>query len=183
MLLDAKRLFDAIRIIKGSSLTDEDVARINAVIEPQPIAQARRIGPKGLSIIKQFEGLKLVAYQDTGKVWTIGYGHTGPDVKPGMVVTEARADALLLADIADAESDVGRLFPVTTQNQYDALVSFTFNLGRDQVSSSTLRRKHNAGDYVGAKGEFARWVHDNGVKLNGLVKRRAAEAYLYGLDG
>lgn len=140
----------------------------------------RRISQAGIDLIKQFEGLELKAYRDTGGVLTIGVGHTGADVKPGMVITEAQADALLRSDLATAEAAVRKLFPKTTQSQFDALVSFTFNLGEGQVSSSTLRTKHNAGDYAGAKGQFARWVFDNGQKLRGLERRRAAEAALYG---
>lgn len=140
----------------------------------------KRTSPEGLRIIKEAEGLRLKAYQDTGGVWTIGYGHTGPDVKPGQVITEAVADALLVEDVREAEIAVEKLFPVTNQNQFDALVSFTFNLGGGQVGESTLRRLHNEGDYAGAKAQFARWRFDNGKELAGLVKRRAAEAALYG---
>lgn len=139
----------------------------------------RHINAAGLQILKDAESLRLVAYQDTGKVWTIGWGHTGPEVKQGLRITRDRADELLVLDVAQAEADVARLFPVTTDNQFSALVSLVFNLGSKQISTSTLRRLHNAGDYAGAAKQFGRWVHDNGVKLNGLVKRRAAEAALY----
>lgn len=139
----------------------------------------RRVSPAGLDIIKQAEGLELKAYRDTGGVLTIGFGHTA-GVKPGQVITEAMADQLLAEDVADAEAAVRRLFPITTPNQFDALVSFTYNLGEGQVKESTLRRLHNEGDYAGAKAQFARWRFDNGRELSGLVKRRAAEAALYG---
>lgn len=139
----------------------------------------RRISPAGLDIIKHAEGLELKAYQDTGGVWTIGYGHTA-GVRPGQVITEAIADKLLAEDVADAEAAVRRLFPITTQNQFDALVSFTYNLGEGQVKESTLRRLHNEGDYAGARAQFSRWRFDDGRELPGLVKRRTAEAALYG---
>lgn len=139
----------------------------------------RRISSAGLDIIKQAEGLELKAYRDTGGILTIGYGHTR-GVKAGQVITEAIADQLLAEDVADAEATVRRLFPITTQNQFDALVSFTYNLGEGQVKESTLRRLHNEGDYAGARAQFARWRFDNGRELPGLVKRRAAEAALYG---
>lgn len=139
---------------------------------------SRSISQAGIELIKQFEGCKLTAYQDTGGVWTIGVGHT-KGVKPGQTITMAEADAFLRADLADAESAVRRLFPVTTQGQYDALVSFTFNLGEGQVSASTLRKKHNAEDYAGAAAQFGAWVYDNGVRLKGLERRREAEAKLY----
>jgi lysozyme len=138
----------------------------------------KKTGDAGKAIIKAQEGLRLKAYQDTGGIWTIGYGHTR-GVKPGMVITEAQADDFLTADLEEAEAAVRKLFPSTTQSQFDALASFTFNLGEGQVGKSTLRTLHNAGNYAGAANEFGRWVFDNSVKLNGLIKRRAAEAALY----
>lgn len=145
-----------------------------------PVDGEKHINDAGLDLIKQFEGLELTAYRDSVGVLTIGYGHTGPDVKEGMKITEAQADALLREDVTEAEDAVSRLCPVTTDNQFSALVSFTFNLGEGNLASSTLRAKHNAGDYAGAQAEFGRWVYAGGVKLNGLVKRRDAEAELYG---
>lgn len=139
----------------------------------------RQINRAGLQIVKDSEGLRLRAYRDTGGVLTIGYGHTGPDVTPGLRITNERAIELLLIDLREAEEAVERLFPVTTDNQFSALVSFVFNLGEKQVRTSTLRKRHNAGDYAGAAKQFGRWVYDNGKKLPGLVKRRAAEAALY----
>ena len=81
--------------------------------------------------------------------------------------------------MSDAEEAVRKYCPITTQGQFDALVSFTFNLGAGSLKDSTLRRKHNEGDYEGAANEFKRWVNAGGVKLTGLVRRRAAEAELY----
>lgn len=145
---------------------------------PREISAERTVSQAAIELIKHFEGLKLAAYRDTGGVPTIGVGHTR-GVEMGDVITEAQADQFLREDLEQAMADVRRLFPKTTQGQFDALTSFTFNLGADQVGGSTLRRKHNAGDVVGAKAEFSRWVYDNGVKLNGLIRRRAAEAELY----
>ncbi len=136
-------------------------------------------GAKGLSIIKQFEGLELKAYLCPAGVLTIGYGHTGSDVKPGMVITEAKADALLRLDLERFEGAVNKLAPATTQEQFDALVSFTFNLGESALAKSTLLKKHNAGDYAGAAAEFAKWINAGGRPLEGLKRRRAAEAQLY----
>lgn len=178
-----KSMFDALRqFAPGGKLAAADVSLIDELADrwKLPRENAMEISTKGLDLIKQAEGLSLKAYRDTGGVLTIGWGHTGPDVTAGMVITEAQADQLLREDVRDAEADVRRLFPITTQNQFDALVSFTFNLGADQVRESTLRRLHNEGDYAGAKSQFGRWVFDNGVKLAGLVRRRAAEAALYG---
>jgi lysozyme len=145
-------------------------------------AIGRKIGLKGLALIKQSEGLSLKAYPDPGtggEPWTIGYGHAH-GVKPGDVITEAQADQFLLEDVASAEAAVNRLCPITTQNQFDALVSFTFNLGEGSLQDSTLRRLHNEGDYAGAKAQFPRWSYAAGKQLPGLVKRRQAEAQLYG---
>jgi lysozyme len=144
--------------------------------------EMRSISQRGIDLIKHAEGLSLKAYLDTGGVPTIGVGHTGPDVKMGMAITEAQADAFLREDLATAEDAVRRLFPITTQNQFDALVSFTFNLGEGQVRESTLRRLHNEGDHEGARKQFARWVLDDGKRLRGLERRRAAEAALYGAE-
>lgn len=142
--------------------------------------QDRRISVYGLALIKQFEGCELRAYRDPVGVLTIGYGHTGPDVKPGMTITQDQADALLRKDVARFEKAVAGMAKVATDNQFDALVSFAYNLGEEALRRSTLLRKHNEGDYAGAKAEFARWVNAGGKKLNGLVKRRAEEAELYG---
>jgi lysozyme len=178
-----KAVFDAARAAGADFNREGAVALFDNALDslgvPRDDAE-KHISDAGLQIIKDSEGLRLVAYQDTGGVWTIGYGHTGPDVKVGQTITEARADELLRRDVVEAEDAVRKLCPITTQNQFDALVSFTFNLGAGQLKESTLRRLHNEGDYFAAKLQFGRWVNDNGVKLNGLVKRRAAEAALYG---
>lgn len=177
-------LFAAIRpFAPDQRFTPAMVTMVDALADrfglPQLEAGSKRTSAKGRALIKNAEGTELTAYLDTGKVPTIGTGHTGPDVKLGMTITAERADELLQQDLRTAEAAVTRLFPVTTQDQFDALVSFTFNLGEGQVSASTLRRLHNAGDYAGAAEQFGRWVFDNGVKLKGLVTRRAAEAVLY----
>src|SRR5271165_5063255 len=93
----------------------------------------------GLELTKRFEGLRLKAYQDDGGVWTIGYGHTGKDVKPRMTITEAKADDLLRSDVHTAVDAVSRLVTVPlTQGQFDALVDFVFNLGPTKFAGSTL---------------------------------------------
>lgn len=178
-----KSVFDAARAAGADFNKPGAVEALDAALDLVGVPRddaARHISQTGIDLIKHAEGMVLNAYQDTGGVWTIGVGHTGPDVTPGLVITEARSDELLRRDLVTAEDAVRRLFPVTTQNQFDALVSFTFNLGEGQVATSTLRRKHNDGDYTGARTEFARWNKDNGVVLNGLIKRRAAEAAWYG---
>jgi lysozyme len=177
-----KALFDAVRAIKGAPLTQEDVDAVNRALGRAPAPEtARRISPAGLALIKQFEGLVLKAYKDPVGILTIGYGSTGAHVKPGMVITEAQADELLLKDVTRFEDAVRRLCPNTTQGQFDALTSFAFNLGEGALENSTLRNRHNDGDYAAAAEEFGRWIYAGkpARALPGLVKRRAAEARLY----
>ncbi|RSA38519.1 lysozyme [Enterobacter hormaechei] len=139
---------------------------------------------KGIALIKQFEGCKLTAYQDSVGVWTIGYGWTQPvDGKPiraGMTIKQETAERLLKTGLVSYESDVSRLVKVgLTQGQFDALVSFTYNLGARSLSTSTLLRKINAGDYAGAADEFLCWNKAGGKVLNGLTRRREAERALF----
>ena len=139
---------------------------------------------KGIALIKQFEGCKLTAYQDSVGVWTIGYGWTQPvDGKPiraGMTIKQETAERLLKTGLVSYESDVSRLVKVgLSQGQFDALVSFTYNLGARSLSTSTLLRKLNAGDYAGAADEFLRWNKAGGKALNGLTRRREAERALF----
>ena len=139
---------------------------------------------KGIALIKQFEGCKLTAYQDSVGVWTIGYGWTHPvDGKPiraGMTIKQETAERLLKTGLVSYESDVSRLVKVgLTQGQFDALVSFTYNLGARSLSTSTLLRKLKAGDYAGAADEFLRWNKAGGKVLNGLTRRREAERALF----
>jgi lysozyme len=140
----------------------------------------RKTSENGLHFIREAEGCRLTAYQDSGGVWTIGVGHTA-GVKPGQRATMAEVEEWLREDVGDSEDAVASLVKVAlTQNQYDALVSFVFNLGATQFSDSTLLKKLNAGDYKGAQGQFKRWVYDNGEIQPGLVKRRNGEAMLFG---
>lgn len=139
----------------------------------------RRIGERGLKLIQRFEGLRLQAYLCPAGVWTIGYGHT-KDVKPGDRINEARAVELLREDCADAEQDVEKYVEVPlNQNQFDALVSFTFNLGGGALRDSTLRRVLNQGLYRDAADEMLRWNKAKGKVLPGLARRREAERYLF----
>lgn len=134
---------------------------------------------RGLTLIRQFEGLRLSAYQDAVSVWTIGYGTTR-GVKQGQVITKAEAEALLRADVQRFEVEVSQLVKVpVSQNQWDALISFTYNLGAANLESSTLLRLLNTGDYAGAAEQFPRWNKAGGKVLKGLVSRRAAERALF----
>ncbi|ANI83305.2 lysozyme [Kosakonia oryzae] len=143
-----------------------------------------QISNKGIALIKQFEGLRLDAYQDSVGVWTIGYGWTQPvDGKPigkGMVIKPETADRLLKTGLVSYENDVSKLVKVKlTQGQFDALVSFAYNLGTRALSTSTLLRKLNAGDYRGAADEFPRWNKAGSKELAGLTRRREAEFALF----
>lgn len=138
-----------------------------------------KTGDKGLELIKEFEGLRLEAYLCPAKVWTIGYGHTG-GIKAGDVITREQADAYLRQDLSDEEQAITKYVRVAlNQNQFDALASFTFNLGAGNLSNSTLLKKLNAGDYAGAAEEFLRWDHSGGQQLAGLTRRREAERLLF----
>jgi lysozyme len=138
-----------------------------------------KMGNAGLALTMQFEGCKLMAYQDSVGVWTIGYGHTG-NVKAGDTITESQAEDFLKADLATAERNVNsQIMGELTQNQFDALVDFTFNLGGGALAGSTLRKMLNAGDYEGAAKEFLRWNKAGGRVLPGLTRRRQAEVDLF----
>ncbi|MDX3740344.1 lysozyme [Pseudomonas sp.] len=138
-----------------------------------------RTSQRGLSLIKSFEGLRLQAYQDAVGVWTIGYGTTR-GVNAGMKISKEQAERMLLNDVQRFEPEVERLVNVSlSQNQWDALISFTYNLGSANLESSTLLRKLNAGNYTGAADQFPRWNKAGGRVLPGLVRRRAAEQALF----
>lgn len=134
---------------------------------------------RGIELIKQFEGCKLTAYVCPAGVLTIGYGSTGQHVKAGMKIDGAQANALLLKDLERFEAGVNRLSKKHTQCQFDALVSFAFNLGLGNLEKSTLLKLHNAGKHAEAADKFKRWNKAGGKVLAGLTRRREAEASLY----
>jgi lysozyme len=135
---------------------------------------------KGLALTQQFEGCRLTAYQDQVGVWTIGYGHTGPEVMPGLTITEEQSKALLTKDVCSAAACVNNLVNVIlTQDEFDALVDFVFNLGAGAFKGSTMLRRLNAGDFEGAAAQFERWSRAGGVVVAGLLRRRQAEASLF----
>ncbi|WP_419686140.1 lysozyme [Serratia marcescens] len=143
-----------------------------------------QISKSGLELIKRFEGLRLKAYQDSVGVWTIGYGWTqsvdGKKVGPGMQIDQATADRILKCGVVQYEQGVNQLVKVRiTQGQFDALVSFAYNLGLRSLSTSTLLQKLNDGDKQGAADQFGRWVNAGGKRLDGLVARRAAEREMF----
>tara|TARA_B100000131_G_scaffold322765_1_gene377966 strand:+ start:16 stop:516 length:501 start_codon:yes stop_codon:yes gene_type:complete len=137
------------------------------------------ISQEGLSLIKKFEGCKLESYKCAAGVWTIGYGSTN-DVKEGMEISQERADMLLLEDVEVFEESVNKLVEVPLeQNQFDALVSWTFNLGSTNLKNSTLLKVLNDKDYDGVPAQIKRWNKAGGKVLQGLIRRREAEALLF----
>ena len=136
--------------------------------------------PRGRALIEKFEGLRLTAYQDMVGVWTIGYGHTGPDVKAGLTITQQQAEQLLINDPARFTHGVTALVTVKiNQKQFDALVSFAYNLGLGSLQQSTLLRLLNAGNFQAAADQFPRWDRAGGKEVAGLLARRNAERALF----
>lgn len=129
--------------------------------------------------LKEFEGLRLVAYKPTKaeRWWTIGYGHSAGDVRAGMRITKEKAEELLKRDLFFVEKFVNGIPKVKTQGQFDALVSFTYNVGVGKLKRSTLLKKimHDAST-AEIQSEFMKWVYSGGKKLGGLVTRRRWEA-------
>jgi GH24 family phage-related lysozyme (muramidase) len=147
---------------------------------PVPVPTSdERINARGLQILKSFEGLSLTAYQDSVGVWTIGYGTTS-GVTPGMVITEAEAEALLRRDLNRFERAVADLVTVPlNSDQFSALVSFTYNVGEGALADSTLLSLLNQKDYQGAADQFLRWNVAGAQVLPGLTRRRQAERALF----
>ena len=137
------------------------------------------IGSKGLELIKHFEGCELEAYKCPAGVWTIGYGHI-KGVSEGMTITEAQAEEMLQSELIEYEGYINDLVEVElNQNQFDAMVSWVYNLGGGNLKSSTLLKVLNAGDYAGVPAQMLRWNKAGGKVLEGLTRRRQAEADLF----
>ena len=133
----------------------------------------------GLDLIKHFEGCELYAYKCPAGVWTIGYGHT-KGVEPGMQITEQDAEDMLKEELIEYESYINDLVTVgLNQNQFDAMVSGVYNLGAGNLKASTLLKVLNAGDYAGVPEQMLRWNKAGGKVLEGLTRRRQAEADLF----
>lgn len=193
------RLFATIRGLLGRGLTQAEVDQINRALYAEMVgAQDRHTGAAGVALMHEFESCRLTSYKDPGSAnglpITIGWGSTsdehGQPIRLGETWTQERCDARYRQDLAKFERGVSTLLgnAPTTQNQFDALVSFAYNVGLDidedtkaeGLGDSTLLRKHLAGDYAGAAREFAKWNKNDGQVLRGLTRRRAAEAELYG---
>ena len=199
--MDKKLIFDAVRRLLGRGFRQAEVAALDAAIDsalqpesPDPLSTPQAVSEAGLALIKRFEGCArrradglFEAYPDPGTggaPWTIGWGHTGNDVRPGTVWTREQADRALERDLARHAAEVSAAIGPstssglpTTQGQFDALVSFHYNTGA--IARATLTRRHVAGDHAAAAREFARWNRAGGRVMAGLTRRREAEAALY----
>ena len=138
----------------------------------------------GMSLLEQFEGLRLEAYLDSAGIATIGFGTIkypdGSKVKKGDKITKAQAKQYKLHDLKEFESTVNTSVKASlTQNQYDALVSLSYNIGSGAFKNSTLLKKLNSGDYKSAAEQFLAWNKAGGKKVQGLVNRREAEQKLF----
>ena len=193
------QVFSWLRSMSGGKLTVEQVKAGDKIIYDSGIQTfADLIGFKlnnqvtgqhdisenGYAIIREFEGFRETAYKDTGGVWTIGFGTikypTAVSVKPGDTCTREDAEVYLKNDCKWVDACLDKHVKVSvTQNQFDALASFVYNIGESQFNSSTLLAKLNAGDFKSAAANFDRWIYDNGKKIQGLANRRAKEKALF----
>lgn len=183
-----KNLFSNFRKIAGGSLSQSQVNQINTLINSfqhnTAGDTALKVSQFGIDLICGFEGLRLNAYDDGVGVWTIGYGTTiypnGIKVKRGDTCTLQQAKDYMAHDLKRFERAVSENVKVDlNQNQFDVLVSLTYNIGIGAFTKSTLLKKLNSGDYKGASGQFDVWVNAGGKRLDGLVKRRGTEKALF----
>lgn len=191
--MSRKALADAIRpFAPGGKLMQPHVEVIDELADMFGLPREGgpvRTSPAGIALIHSFESFQPKAYRDPGSrdglPITIGWGSTsdeqGRPIKLGDVWTRERADARFVKDLERFEAGVLNALAgaPTTQGQWDALVSFAYNVGLQAFRDSTLLRLHKAGDYAGAGAQFGRWVKNDGKTLAGLVRRRAAEAAMY----
>ena len=134
---------------------------------------------EGVALIQKFEGCELEAYKCPADVWTIGYGHT-KGVVEGMKITKEEAEQMLVAELHEYENYINKYVNVAlSQNQFDALVSWVYNLGPANLTASTMLKVLNNGEYEEVPAQMKRWNKAGGKVLDGLVRRREAEALLY----
>ena len=188
-----KQIFDLLRKLSGGSLTkkQEDAAdKLIATAYDDVTAMLgiatdeMHVSSSGIDLICNFEGKRLVAYDDGVGVWTIGFGTTiypnGIKVKKGDVCTDAQAKVYMAHDLKKFELAVNNAVNVSlNQNQFDTLVSLAYNIGTNAFKNSTLVKKLNAGDYRGAANQFDVWINAGGKRMQGLVNRRAKEKALF----
>jgi lysozyme len=140
----------------------------------------RQINLAGFKLITSFEGCRLTSYKDQVGVWTIAYGHTGADVGPNMVIDQNKADALLESDLSKFENGVSDLVEIEiNDNQFSALVCFSYNLGLGALKSSHLLKYVNDLMFERAAEEFPKWSRAGGQEIEGLLRRRLAEQSLF----
>lgn len=199
--MNRKMIFNTVRTMLGRGFSQSEVDRLDRALDAvenfdhdsascvPSNEKLRRISPAGIALIKRFEGCARLrrdglveAYPDPatgGPPWTIGWGATGPDIGPCTVWTQDECDARLERDLARYSDQVARAIgqALTTQAQFDALVSFHYNTGA--IARATLTKKHFVGDIEGVVREFQRWNRAGGRVLKGLTRRRLAEAQLY----
>ena len=178
-----KNLFSNFRKLAGGSLSQVQVDQINHLVAGFQQKQ-KTVSIAGIALICSFEGIKLKAYDDGVGVWTIGFGTTiypnGIKVKKGDTCTEAQAKAYMAHDLKKFESAVNSAVTVSiNQNQFDALVSLAYNIGKGAFEKSTLLKILNESDYKGASAQFNVWNKGGGKVMQGLVNRRAEERKLF----
>lgn len=137
------------------------------------------VNDRGVDIIKEFEGLRLTSYLCPAGVWTVGYGHTGPDVYKGLSITRETAEDLLRGDLLYFEHGVDSLIETATENEFSAMVSLAFNIGLGNFKKSSVLKYHNLGKRAQAANSFLLWIKGGGRQLPGLIRRRNAERSLY----
>ena len=138
-----------------------------------------KISQEGVALIKKFEGCELTAYQCSAGVWTIGYGHT-KGIEEGMEITQQEAEDMLVEELHEYENYINdNVTAPLSQNQFDAMVSWVYNLGPANLKASTLLKVLNAGNYDDVPFQMRRWNKAGGVTLDGLIRRREAEALLF----
>ncbi|MDM1247376.1 lysozyme [Acinetobacter sp. R933-2] len=177
-----KPFFDEARKIAGGKLTQSQVDELNVVVDRLSPKIIQTTSTSGIDLICSFEGLHLNAYDDGVGVWTIGYGTTvinGVEVKKGDTCTLEQAKSYMASDLKKFEAAVNKVTVALSHNQFDALVSLTYNIGIGTFADSTLLKKLNAGDYKGAAAQFGVWVKAGGKQMKGLVNRRAIERKLF----
>ena len=190
--MTSKDIFDYLRKLSGGILTQAQVVAIDkllsidfdAVKKMLGVPELMTVSAKGIDLICSFEGLRLTAYDDGVGVWTIGFGTikypNGVRVKRGDTCTLEQAKSYMKYDLIEFEHTVNSLVKVLlNQNQFDALVSLTYNIGSGAFKSSTLLKKLNLSDYKGAAEQFDVWVNAGGKRMQGLANRRAKEKSLF----
>lgn len=190
--MTSKDIFDYLRRLSGGVLTQAQVVAtdkllsidFDAVKKMLGVPELMAVSAKGIDLICSFEGLRLTAYDDGVGVWTIGFGTikypNGVRVKRGDTCTLEQAKSYMKHDLIEFEHTVNSLVKVPlNQNQFDALVSLTYNIGSGAFKGSTLLKKLNLSDYKGAADQFDVWVNAGGKRMQGLANRRAKEKSLF----